>query len=68
MSTVSRATTCRRARHGRDCGSTEAGLSYPERLNVVTELLDRHVDEGRGGRTAIIAPGLEWSYADLAER
>jgi 2-aminobenzoate-CoA ligase len=46
----------------------EAGLSYPERLNVVAELLDRHVDEGRGQRTAIIAPGLDWSYADLAEK
>ncbi len=46
-----------------DLRLAEAGLSYPDRLNCVTELLDRHVAEGRGSRTAIIAPGLEWSYA-----
>ncbi|MFN3672818.1 MAG: benzoate-CoA ligase family protein [Bosea sp. (in: a-proteobacteria)] len=51
-----------------DLRLAEAGLSYPDRLNVVTELLDRHVAEGRGGRTAIVAPGLEWSYAALAEQ
>ena len=46
----------------------EAGLAYPERLNCVAELLDRHIAEGRGGRTAVIANDLHWSYADLAER
>ncbi|CAN7295657.1 benzoate-CoA ligase family protein [Bosea sp. LjRoot9] len=51
-----------------DLRLTEAGLTYPERLNVVTELLDRHISEGRGGRTAIIAGDLHWSYADLAEQ
>ena len=45
----------------------EAGLTYPERLNCVAELLDRHIAEGRGGRTAVIASDLHWSYADLAE-
>lgn len=44
----------------------EAGLAYPDRLNVVTELLDRHVVAGHGARTAIIADDLRWSYADLA--
>lgn len=44
----------------------EAGLSYPERLNCVTELLDKHIAEGRGGRTAVVAADLHWSYADLA--
>jgi 2-aminobenzoate-CoA ligase len=43
-------------------------LAYPERLNCVVELLDRHLEEGRGGRTAILADGLRWSYAELAER
>ncbi len=43
-----------------------AGLSYPDRLNVVTELVDRHVAEGRGGRTALIGPDASWSYAELA--
>jgi len=51
-----------------DLRLAEAGLSYPERLNAVTELLDRHVAEGRGQRVAIIADDLQWSYAELAER
>ncbi|BCB20023.1 acetyl-CoA synthetase [Bosea sp. ANAM02] len=46
----------------------EAGLTYPERLNCVAELLDRHITEGRGGRTAVIASDLHWSYADLADK
>ncbi|MDP2800868.1 MAG: AMP-binding protein [Phreatobacter sp.] len=42
-------------------------LVYPERLNCVTAFVDSHVAEGRGGRTAILAPGgLHWTYADLA--
>lgn len=45
----------------------KAGLSYPDRLNAVTELVDRHVAEGRGHRTAIIGDHLSWSYAELAE-
>ncbi len=46
----------------------EAGLSYPERLNCVSELLGRHLAEGRGTHTAVIATDLHWSYADLAEK
>ena len=46
----------------------EAGLAYPERLNCVAELLDRHIAEGRGARAAVIANGLHWSYADLADK
>jgi 2-aminobenzoate-CoA ligase len=42
-------------------------LVYPERLNCVTEFVDRHVAGGRGGRTAILAPdGTNWTYADLS--
>ncbi|WP_436095039.1 AMP-binding protein [Bosea sp. LjRoot237] len=44
-----------------------AGLSYPERLNVVTEFVDRHVAEGRGGHDAVIGPSETWSYRALAE-
>ncbi|WP_332683591.1 benzoate-CoA ligase family protein [Bosea sp. (in: a-proteobacteria)] len=43
------------------------GLSYPERLNVVSELVDRHLAEGRGDRLAVIGPEENWSYAGLAE-
>lgn len=45
-----------------------AGLSYPQRLNAVTELVDDHVAQGRGARIAIIGDHLTWSYGDLAER
>ena len=41
------------------------GLQFPTQLNCASELLDRHVAEGRGERLCIQAPGLRWSYADL---
>ncbi|PZR90417.1 MAG: 2-aminobenzoate-CoA ligase [Stutzerimonas stutzeri] len=44
-----------------------AGLSYPERLNVVAEFVDRHVAEGRGERDAVIGPSDTWNYRALAE-
>ena len=41
-------------------------LQFPERLNCATELLDRHIDAGRGERPCVSAPGGPgWSYADL---
>ncbi|MEX1167744.1 MAG: AMP-binding protein, partial [Hydrogenophaga sp.] len=40
-------------------------LQFPEQLNCATELLDKHVAEGRGDRICIRAPGLSWTYADL---
>ena len=40
-------------------------LQFPAQLNCATELLDRHVAEGRGDRLCIQAPGLRWSYAEL---
>lgn len=44
-------------------------LQFPERLNCATELLDRHVAEGRGERVAIRAPGgLVWTYARLQDQ
>jgi 2-aminobenzoate-CoA ligase len=44
-------------------------LQFPEQLNCAGELLDRHVAEGRGGRTCILAPGgVRWTYADLQEK
>ena len=45
---------------------TKAGLSYPERLNAVTELVDKHVAAGLGDKAAIIGDHLTWSYAELA--
>ena len=44
-------------------------LQYPERLNCVVELVDRHVADGRGGQPAIIdRDGVVWSYAHLLDR
>lgn len=44
-------------------------LQFPEQLNCATELLDRHVAEGRGDRVCIRAPGgLHWTYADLQDK
>ena len=41
-------------------------LRFPERLNCATELLDRHVQEGRGDRRCVSAPGgPAWTYAEL---
>jgi len=41
-------------------------LRFPERLNCATELLDRHVQEGRGDRACVSAPaGPSWTYAEL---
>lgn len=45
----------------------KAGLVYPYRLNVVTELLDAHLP-ARGAHPAIVTDDAVWSYADLAER
>ena len=41
--------------------------AYPERLNCAAELLDRAVERGWGGRTALLAPGMQWSYGELLE-
>jgi 2-aminobenzoate-CoA ligase len=43
-------------------------LQFPAQLNCATELLDRHVNEGRGDRVCIRAPGLTWTYADLQDK
>ena len=42
-------------------------LAYPPRLNCAVELLDRMVERGHGDRTAILAPGVRWSYRELLE-
>ncbi len=40
-------------------------LQFPPRLNLATELLDRHVAEGRGNRLCVQGAGVRWSYAEL---
>jgi 2-aminobenzoate-CoA ligase len=43
-------------------------LQYPERLNCVTEFVDKWVNSGQGGRVAIVSPTETLTYAQLAER
>ena len=43
-------------------------LQYPERLNCVTEFVDKWVAGGDGDRIAIISPTETLTYAQLAER
>jgi 2-aminobenzoate-CoA ligase len=43
-------------------------LTFPAQLNCATELLDRHVAEGRGDRVCIRASGLTWTYRDLKDK
>src|SRR3981081_3613849 len=43
-------------------------VSVPERFNIADYLVDRHVREGRGGRTAILFGDESISYAQVAER
>jgi 2-aminobenzoate-CoA ligase len=43
-------------------------LQYPERLNCVTEFLDRWISAGQGNRPCLIAPTESLTYAQLAER
>lgn len=42
-------------------------LQYPERLNAVSELLDKHVSGGRGQAPCLISStGESWTYAETA--
>jgi benzoate-CoA ligase family protein len=43
-------------------------VSVPDRFNIADYLVDRHVREGRGGRTAILFGDESVTYGQLAER
>jgi len=44
-------------------------LQFPDRLNCASELLDRWVTQGQGGRLCLQAPGgLRWTYAELQDK
>lgn len=40
-------------------------LQFPERLNCASAILEQRLAQGRGRATAIAAPGVTWSYAEL---
>ncbi len=39
----------------------------PEPFNIAAHLVDRHVDEGRANRTAILCEERSWTFAQIAE-
>ncbi|WP_306061822.1 acyl-CoA synthetase [Natronococcus wangiae] len=43
-------------------------IHYPEQLNAAYEMVDRHVEEGRGDEPAIYFEGPTTTYAELRER
>jgi 2-aminobenzoate-CoA ligase len=43
-------------------------LQYPERINCVSELLDRWIAAGQGDRACLISPSETLNYAQTAER
>ena len=43
-------------------------LQYPERLNCVTQWIDRWVEAGQGGRPCLFSPAETLTYAQLHER
>ncbi len=43
-------------------------LQYPDRLNCVTEFVDKWITSGQGDRIAVISPNETLTYAQLAER
>jgi 2-aminobenzoate-CoA ligase len=47
---------------------TRAELNYPERLNCVTELLDRWIAQGSGSRPCFVSPTETLTYAEVRVR
>lgn len=47
---------------------TRPELQYPDRLNCAERFLERNVRAGNGGRRAIVAPGIEWTYDELLRK
>lgn len=43
-------------------------LQFPPQLNSATELLEKAIDEGHGGRTAIYSDNATWTYDELNRR
>jgi len=43
-------------------------INLPEKFNVADHFLDRHVREGRGGKTAIICGDRTFTYSEIAEQ
>ncbi len=51
-----------------DRGHSPWRVTFPRRYNAAADLLDRHLEQGRGGRLAYVDDGGATTYAQLAER
>ena len=47
---------------------TQLNLKLPERFNAAEYFVDRHVDEGRGDKTAILFEDQSYTYAQFLEK
>ncbi len=45
----------------------EEGFSLPEKFNMVSLYLDRHIEQGRGDRVAIYYKDAKYTYRDMME-
>jgi 2-aminobenzoate-CoA ligase len=51
-----------------ECFTGHPDFEFPENLNCVERLLDRHIDEGNGDRIAIRTFENTWTFNELYER
>ena len=51
-----------------ECFTGHADFEFPEDLNCVERLLDRHIAEGNGERVAIRTDDIVWTYGYLYEK
>ncbi len=47
---------------------TLPALQFPPQLNCATELLDRHIADGRGERICLRGSSVTWTYAELQQQ
>ncbi|MFL9835993.1 AMP-binding protein [Flavobacterium sp. ST-75] len=50
------------------CFTGHPDFEFPEDLNCVERLLDRHITEGNGDKIAIRTFDMQWTYRDLYEK
>lgn len=51
-----------------ECFTGHPDFEFPEDLNCVEKLLDRHIAEGNGDRIAIRTFEISWTFSDLYEK
>ncbi|WP_330441693.1 AMP-binding protein [Flavobacterium sp. C4GT6] len=50
------------------CFTGHPDFEFPEDLNCVERLLDRHITEGNGDKIAVRTFDMQWTYKDLYEK